>query len=67
MTQARLYTLDTLAERWGCSCEQVRQLCKRGGPKHFRLGKLYRIPAQAVEAFEGCQDAEGNRCDKAFG
>ncbi len=48
------YTPETLAERWGCSSEKVRQMYHRGQLKAFRLGKLIRIPAIEVQRYE-CQ------------
>ncbi|MGR1583314.1 helix-turn-helix domain-containing protein [Thalassobius sp. S69A] len=50
----RPFTPETLAATWGCSAETVRNLCRSGTLKHFRLGRLYRIPANAVEEYE-CQ------------
>ena len=46
------YSCETLAARWSCSAETVRQLCKTGKLKHFRLQRLYRIPATAVDEYE---------------
>lgn len=48
----RLFSPDTLAERWGCSATQVRTLIKSGKLSAFRIGSLYRIRLEAVEAFE---------------
>jgi excisionase family DNA binding protein len=48
----RPYTPETLADRWGCSSEKVRQMFHRGELPGFRLGKLIRIPAVEVERFE---------------
>jgi excisionase family DNA binding protein len=48
----RPYSPETLAERWGCSSEMVRQMCRRGELSFFRLGKLIRIPANEVERVE---------------
>ena len=56
---ARPFTPETLAERWTCSAEAIRQMCKRGELAHFRLGKLYRIPAVAVEEIE-CQTSQSD-------
>lgn len=50
------YTPLALAERWSCSSETVRQLCKTGKIKSFRVGKQFRIPAQAVEEYEQCMN-----------
>jgi excisionase family DNA binding protein len=46
------YTPETLAERWSCSAEKVRQMIHRGELAGFRLGKLFRIPAVEVERYE---------------
>jgi excisionase family DNA binding protein len=46
------YTPESLAERWSCSAEKVRQMINRGELIGFRLGKLIRIPAVEVERFE---------------
>ncbi|WP_413777641.1 helix-turn-helix domain-containing protein [Thalassovita sp.] len=54
VTSQRPFTPETLAAAWGCSAETVRNLCRSGTLKHFRLGRLYRIPANAVEEYE-CQ------------
>lgn len=50
----RPFTPETLANRWGVSPTMVRNMCGSGQLDHFRLGKLYRIPAKAVEDYE-CQ------------
>jgi excisionase family DNA binding protein len=60
----RPYSPETLSDRWGCSSETVRQMCRRGDLASFRLGKLIRIPASEVERVE-CQNTalsgtEGN-------
>ncbi|WP_373418403.1 helix-turn-helix domain-containing protein [Sagittula sp. MA-2] len=52
MTAPRPYTPDTLAEKWACSAETIRQMCKRGDLHYFRVGRSYRIPAAAVEEHE---------------
>ena len=49
------FTPEGLSDRWACSVDQVRSLCRRGRLRHFTVGKgLYRIPADAVEEYEGC-------------
>jgi excisionase family DNA binding protein len=50
----RPFSPETLGERWGCSSEKVRQMCRAGQLASFRLGKLIRIPASEVERIE-CQ------------
>ena len=61
---ARPFSPETLAERWACSSETVRQMCRRGELSYFRLGKLIRIPANEVDRIEcltgGSSSTEGN-------
>ena len=54
MPAARPFDPESLADRWGVSATSVRNLCRDGSLQHFRVGRLYRIPAQAVEEYE-CQ------------
>ncbi|WP_366140161.1 excisionase family DNA-binding protein [uncultured Marivita sp.] len=55
------FTPDTLAARWGCSSETIRQMINRGELQAFRLGRLYRIPNHIVEAYE-CQNSKSDAC-----
>ena len=48
----RPYSPETLADRWGCSAEKIRLMCRDGELASFRLGKLIRIPAAEVERVE---------------
>lgn len=61
---ARPFSPQTLADRWGCSAETVRQMCRRGELGWFSLGKLIRIPANEVDRVECLNTAssgiEGN-------
>ncbi len=59
MPAARPFTPDMLADRWQCSAETVRTLVKRGTLQGFRVGRMIRIPAQAVEDYE-CQASAGS-------
>lgn len=52
---AKPYSPESLADRWGCSAEKVRRMYHGGEIDGFRLGKLIRIPADAVERYE-CQN-----------
>lgn len=52
----RPFTPDTLAERWDCSATTIRTKCNAGELPHFRLGKLYRIPAKIVAEIEVCAE-----------
>jgi len=48
-----IYTADTLAERWTCSGNHVRNLIRQGQLQALeRLGKMIRITPAAVIAFE---------------
>ena len=55
---ARPFSPDSLADRWLVSAETVRQLCHQGRLRHFRIGRKFRIPHDAVIEFETGQ-AEG--------
>ena len=44
----RPYTPETLAERWKCSHQHVRDLIRSGRLQAFRVGRLIRISRQAV-------------------
>jgi excisionase family DNA binding protein len=46
------YTPATLANRWDCSTTLVYDLLASGNLSSFRLGRLWRIPAAAVEEYE---------------
>lgn len=48
----RIYTTDQLAKRWCCSRNTVRNAVLSGNLSAFRVGRLIRIPQEAVEAFE---------------
>ncbi len=50
--ERRPYTPETLAERWGCTSRNVRDMCANGQLAFFRLGRLYRIPAWSVDEIE---------------
>lgn len=43
----RPYTPEALAERWQCSAETIRAMCRQGRLPHFRSGRMIRIRAQA--------------------
>ena len=67
MTNRKPYTPDSLADRWECSPEKVRQMVKCGELRGFRIGRKIRIPGDAVEEFEGnAKSAAENSCDRAF-
>jgi excisionase family DNA binding protein len=58
---ARPYSPQTLAERWGCSDQKIRNMLDAGELSGFRLGKLIRIPASEVERYE-CQSLTPSPC-----
>lgn len=63
-TMTKPHTPDSLAQRWGCSAETVRQLFKKGHLRGFRVGNMIRIPQQAVEDYE-CQTSQSASSEEA--
>ncbi|NOX39749.1 MAG: excisionase family DNA-binding protein [Alphaproteobacteria bacterium] len=61
MNLARPFTPDSLADRWECSAETIRQMIKRGELQGFRVGRMIRIPYSAVEELE-CQTSASVDC-----
>lgn len=57
----RPLTPETLAQRWQCSAETVRQMVHRGDLRGFRVGRMIRIPWDAVEEVE-CQTLLSDDC-----
>lgn len=51
----RPFTPESLAMHWDVSAASIRNMCQSGELRHFRVGRLYRIPAAAVEELEECQ------------
>lgn len=49
---AKPFTAKTLAEHWGCSEMHIYNLTKSGKLKHFKIGRLTRIPQKCVEEYE---------------
>ncbi|WP_411572541.1 excisionase family DNA-binding protein [Tropicimonas sp. TH_r6] len=47
-----IYTPRQLADRWGCSVQTVRDTIVGGKLRSFRVGRLMRIPSDAVLTFE---------------
>lgn len=60
MTAARPFSPETLAERWGCSADKVRRMYRAGQIEGFKIGKLIRFSAAAVEQFE-CQNSANDQ------
>jgi len=59
MKHRKAFTPDMLAERWQCSSETVRQMIKRGELQGFRVGRMFRITADSVDAFEEGRHSSG--------
>jgi excisionase family DNA binding protein len=49
------FTIPKLAERWECSEGLIRKMIDRGELNSFRIGILFRIPAEEVARIE-CQN-----------
>ncbi|HBM58057.1 MAG TPA: helix-turn-helix domain-containing protein [Citreicella sp.] len=62
MAQQRPMTPEMLAQRWQCSAETIRQMVKRGDLRGFRVGRMIRIPFEAVEEHE-CQKSASDACE----
>ncbi|RCS23568.1 helix-turn-helix domain-containing protein [Phyllobacterium salinisoli] len=58
MTDNIAFTPETLGRRWQCSHQHIRDLVNKGKLPAFRVGRLYRIPYDAVIAFENPKEAE---------
>ena len=59
MTNA-VYSVPTLAERWGCGTDTIYTLIRSGDLTSFKLGgKLIRIRADEVERYE-CRSTASN-------
>src|SRR5690625_3273834 len=62
---ARPYTPETLAERWSCSSQHIRDLVAAGHLRAFRVGRLIRIRRGEAESRAACQE-EAERVSSAF-
>ncbi len=58
----RPYTPNSLADRWGCSAQTVRNLISEGRLRAFRVGRLFRIKPEAVEEYE-CRTSQLENCE----
>lgn len=63
INEGRPFTPQTLAERWECTPQHIRDLIDEGKLKSFRLGRLIRIPAAQVQRYEECDSS----CSEADG
>lgn len=71
MTSPRPYSPQTLADRWGCSAEKVRQMCKRGEHQEGVSGSLrafghpcYALHPEAYGGRVGCGSGGANVRDR---
>jgi excisionase family DNA binding protein len=48
----RPFSPETLAARWDCSARSIERMCKLGKLRCFKVGRAYRIPADAVTEYE---------------
>lgn len=55
MIDDRPFTPETLAARWNCSPETVRQMVHRQELPAFRVGRLIRIAHHVVQGIETCR------------
>ena len=46
------YSTRSLADRWDCSQQHIRDMIENGDLQCFRLGRLIRVSKQEVERFE---------------
>ena len=58
---ARPYTPRTLADRWACTPQHVRDLIRAGELHAFRVGRMIRIRQMEVERFE-----RGEACGSSY-
>lgn len=57
----RPLTVREVAQRWRCSEQHVRELCRSRELNSFRLGARIRIPARAVAEMEGAETEHETR------
>ncbi|MHA6687022.1 helix-turn-helix domain-containing protein [Mesorhizobium sp. A556] len=56
---AQSFTPETLAARWQCSAQHIRDLVAKGELPSFRVGRLIRISVESVQELE-CQRSDRN-------
>lgn len=52
MIDKEVWTPQELAERWQCSDRTIHGLCNCGSLPAFRVGRMFRIRIEAIEAYE---------------
>jgi excisionase family DNA binding protein len=53
---------DELAEAWDVHQETVRRWLRSGELQGLKVGRQWRVPLAAVEAFEQANNREGSAC-----
>ena len=61
------FTCDTLAKRWDCSAQHIRNLVNCGDLPAFRIGRLIRIRVETVLAYERGQLVGASREEQKRG
>jgi excisionase family DNA binding protein len=56
---SKAFSVSSLADRWQCSEQTIRNMIKRGELRSFRYGSLIRIAADAVAGVEMVRRREG--------
>lgn len=51
--EPNILTPSQIAKRWNCSIGTVRAMITSGDLPSFRIGRLMRVPEQALVKFEG--------------
>ncbi|WP_226549544.1 helix-turn-helix domain-containing protein [Celeribacter naphthalenivorans] len=59
----RPYTHNSLAERWDCSAQTVRNLISEGRLRAFRVGRMFRLKPEAVEEYECHTASQSENCE----
>ena len=60
MNTPRPFTPQTLADRWGCSAQHIRNLVTSRKLGAFHIGRMIRIPAAEVERFKSILPVNDN-------
>lgn len=56
----KAFSTETLAARWGCSDQHIRNMIKRGDLACFRIGNLIRIRACEIQRIEESSSTEAH-------
>ncbi|WP_152003669.1 excisionase family DNA-binding protein [Roseobacter sp. TSBP12] len=66
MEHAKPFSPETLASRWDCSDQAIRDMIHRGELRAFRVGRMFRIPHQVVLEREKCQTSPSENSEAGF-